>query len=87
MTPEAPLLPFTSPLTMLENFGITLPTTLALQVFLFLVFGIWFIFTLVVSYHWLRYSHSSLLAFPAIFVHLAISAAIMFYALTGVWSL
>lgn len=50
---------------------------------LYAVFIIWAIYTLVAIYHWLKYSHASLLAFPAIAVHLFISLALMTYALSG----
>lgn len=50
---------------------------------LYAVFALWAIYTIVAIYHWLKYSHSSWLAFPAIAVHLAISLAIMSYALSG----
>ena len=34
-------------------------------------------------YHWLKYSHASWVAFPAIAAHLFISFALMSYALSG----
>ena len=80
---EMALNPFVSPFTALEKLGISLPEG-GIEVGVpILIFGLWFLFTLVVGYHWFRYSHSSLIAFPAVFVHLIISAFIIWYALTG----
>lgn len=50
---------------------------------LYAVFAFWAVYTLVAIYHWLKYSHASLIAFPAIGVHLFISFALMSYALSG----
>lgn len=50
---------------------------------LYTVFAFWAIYTIVAIYHWLKYSHASWIAFPAIFLHFAVSLALMSYALTG----
>lgn len=50
---------------------------------LYAVFAFWAIYTLVAIYHWLKYSHASWVAFPAIGVHLFVSFALMSYALSG----
>lgn len=50
---------------------------------LYLVFAFWVIYTLVVIYHWLSYSHSSIVAFPSIALHLFISFVLIVFALTG----
>jgi hypothetical protein len=81
--PDQPLVPFQNPLETLSHLGITVPAGSTLTVLLAFVFAVWLIYTLVATYHWLKYSHASLLAFPAIFVHLAVSVALMSYALTG----
>ena len=47
------------------------------------VFAFWAVYTLVAVYHWLKYSHASWLAFPAIAVHFFISLSLMSYALSG----
>jgi hypothetical protein len=47
------------------------------------VFVFWAIYTLVAIYHWLQYSHGSLLALPAIALHLFVSISLMIYTLTG----
>ena len=47
------------------------------------VFAFWAIYTLIAIYHWLKYSHASWIAFPAITVHLFVSLALMSYALNG----
>ncbi len=50
---------------------------------LYIVFVFWAGYTLIAIYHWLRYSHASWLAFPAIAVHLLLSLMLMSYALSG----
>ncbi|MDO8624125.1 MAG: hypothetical protein Q7R54_02105 [bacterium] len=81
--PTTPLQPFQNPFDTLANLGIHVPTGGILTITLIIVFALWLIYTLVVIYHWLRYSHASVIAFPALFVHLAVSVGLMSYALTG----
>lgn len=50
---------------------------------LYAVFAFWAVYTLIAIYHWLKYSHASWVASPAIALHLAVSIAIMSYALSG----
>lgn len=50
---------------------------------LYLVFAFWAIYTLVAIYHWMRYSHAALIAIPAMLVHVAVSIALMSYALSA----
>lgn len=50
---------------------------------LFLIFGIWIIFTLASAYHWLRYSHRSWVTIPALGVHVFVSGTIMLYMLAA----
>lgn len=50
---------------------------------LYAVFAFWAIYTLIAIYHWLKYSHASLIAFPAIAVHVFVSFSLMTYALSG----
>ncbi|MCX6788144.1 MAG: hypothetical protein NT108_03220 [Candidatus Kaiserbacteria bacterium] len=50
---------------------------------LYAIFIFWAVYTFVAIYHWLKYSHASWLAFPAIAAHLFISIALMSYALSG----
>lgn len=50
---------------------------------LYAVFAFWALYTLIAIYHWLKYSHASWLAFPAIAVHLVVSVALISYALSG----
>lgn len=81
--PDQALVPFQNPFTVLSSLGIDVTAGSALTALLAFVFAVWLIYTLIATYHWLKYSHASLLAFPAIFVHLAVSVALMSYALTG----
>lgn len=50
---------------------------------LYAILLFWAAYTLVVIYHWLRYSHASWLTFPAIGVHLFISFALISFILYG----
>lgn len=78
-----PLPGIKNPLEALSDFGLTLPDSGVVPIVLAIVFGAWLIYTLVLIYHWARYSHASLIAYPAIFAHLVISVTCMSYALTG----
>ncbi len=79
-----PLQPFESPTAIFEKFDIPAISAGSVVFWVLLaVFAFWVIYTIVVTYHWLKYSHASGVAFPAIGVHLLVSAAIMAYALTG----
>jgi glucan phosphoethanolaminetransferase (alkaline phosphatase superfamily) len=50
------------------------------------VFIAWGIYTLIVSYHWIRYSNRSLLTFPALALHLLVSATLFIFAITSLTS-
>ncbi len=82
---DQPLQPFAPPafLTDKLHFSTVISPGLALEVILYAVFALWAVYTLVAVYHWLRFSHASLIAFPAIALHLFVSFALMVYALTG----
>lgn len=45
--------------------------------------ALWALHTIVVIYHWLRYSQHLVIAYPAIGVHLVISFALLSYAFSG----
>ena len=79
-----PLQPFAPPSSLFSY----LPTGwlsvgTAVEWLLYAVFAFWAVYTLVAIYHWLKYSHGSWVAFPAIAGHLFISFALMGYALSG----
>lgn len=48
---------------------------------------VWTLYTLVIAYHWLRYSHGSSVAVPAIGTHLVISLLLAFYAFSSIFGL
>ncbi len=82
--PEQPLQPFAFPSASLFSY---LPSGFSAGIvitwILYAVFAFWALYTLVAIYHWLKYSHASLAAFPAIALHLFVSLALMSYALSG----
>ena len=83
--PTQPLQPFAPPTAVLSHLPVgMISASTALTWLLYAVFAFWAMYTLVIVYHWLRYSHDSHLALPSITIHLVISVAIMSYALTGV---
>ena len=47
------------------------------------MFVLWLIYTVVAAYHWLRYSHRSSIAIPALIIHVIVSAALALYAISG----
>ena len=86
--PTQPLQPFSPPSALFSqlhlsvafpNFSIGTVTIWALYV----IFAFWAIYTLVAVYHWLKYSHASIVAVPAVTLHFALSLALMSYALSG----
>jgi hypothetical protein len=78
---DQPLQPFSPPSALLANLSIS--PGIVVTWALYIVFAFWALYTLVAVYHWLKYSHASSVAFPAIAVHLFISFALMAYALSG----
>ncbi len=79
---DQPLQPFAPPTALLGYLpGGTVSPGLVVEWFLYAVFAFWAVYTLVAVYHWLKYSHASWVAFPAIAVHLVISFALIFYTL------
>jgi hypothetical protein len=81
---DQPLQPFTSsPASLLSFLPAGFSAGIAVTWLLYAVFAFWALYTLVAVYHWLKYSHGSLVAFPAIAVHLFVSVALISYALGG----
>jgi hypothetical protein len=50
---------------------------------MYAVLAFWALYTLIVTYHWLRYSNASLVTIPAIALHLLVSVALISYTLSG----
>jgi hypothetical protein len=61
----------------------TLGSTEAVAIIVAIGFILWIVYTLVVSYHWLRYGRSSIVAIPALAVHIFVSLSIALYALSA----
>lgn len=83
--PDQPLQPFAPPTAFLDALhlsGIVTATQLVWW-FLYAICFFWVVYTLVATYHWVRYSHGAWLALPAIALHLVVSYALIVYALTG----
>ncbi|MDR3546743.1 MAG: hypothetical protein P4M11_00455 [Candidatus Pacebacteria bacterium] len=57
--------------------------TQVLEIVFGLIFFVWFLYTLVIIYHWLRYGHRSSIGIPAIIVHLVVSAGLFAMAASG----
>ena len=83
--PDHPLQPFAPPAILSNNLHLAggLSAGIVVVWLLYAIFALWALYTLVAVYHWLRYSHASWIAFPAIAAHLFISFALMSYALSG----
>ncbi len=81
--PSQPLQPFSPPKILLTRFPAPLSQGVLVEWFLYAVFAFWALYTLVAIYHWLKYSHASWIAFPAIALHLFVSFALIAYALSG----
>ncbi|MDD2657130.1 MAG: hypothetical protein PHD04_00495 [Candidatus Pacebacteria bacterium] len=83
--PDQPLQPFAPPTALFKQFALSgAPSSgVLVEWTLLIIFAFWAIYTLIAIYHWLKYSHASWVAVPAIAVHLFISFALMSYALSG----
>jgi hypothetical protein len=80
---DQPLQPFSPPSAVLAHLPFNLSTGSAVAILLGLVFVFWAVYTIVAIYHWLRYSHASAIAYPAIAAHLIVSFFIASFILTG----
>ncbi|MFA5998294.1 MAG: hypothetical protein WC814_02825 [Candidatus Paceibacterota bacterium] len=85
---DQPLQPFAPPSSALlsylpDGFSANFSTGGTVVWVLYAVFAFWAVYTLVAIYHWLKYSHASLVALPAIALHLFVSLALMSYVLSG----
>lgn len=48
-----------------------------------LLFILWALYTLITTYHWLRYGHGSAIAVPALITHVVVSGFLALYAVSG----
>jgi hypothetical protein len=80
MTAE-PLQPFSPPTLLPGISGVSSGSIL--EWFLYLVLLFWAVYTVVAIYHWLKYSHASMVAVPAIGMHLGVSFVLIAYTLSG----
>ena len=80
---DQPLQPFAPPTSFIAFLPDGISSGLLVEWVLYAVLVFWALYTLVAIYHWLKYSHASLVAFPAIAAHLFISFALIVYALSG----
>jgi len=81
--PDQPLQPFSPPTALLAYLPSGFSIGIVITWVLYVVFAFWAVYTIVAIYHWLKYSHASWVAFPAIAVHLIVSFALISYALSG----
>lgn len=81
--PTQPLQPFSPPTALLAYLPSDISIGIIVQWVLYAAFAFWAVYTVVAIYHWLKYSHASWLAFPAIAAHLFVSFSLMTYALSG----
>lgn len=75
---QEPLQPLPVP-----SFLTTLDSRVVLSsIFLMLAF-VWLIYTLVATYHWLRYGHRSAVAIPVLIIYVVVSWLLASYAVSG----
>ncbi|MEK7100840.1 MAG: hypothetical protein AAB921_01960 [Patescibacteria group bacterium] len=60
---------------------INVPATIS--VIAWILFAIWLIYTVVASYHLLRYGHSTTVAVPAIITHVFVSVVLALFIVSG----
>lgn len=61
-----------------------LPIGQLVPVIFFFIFVVWLLYTVVASYHWLRYANNQTLAYSMITAHLLISIWLAIYAVSGI---
>ncbi|MBU6321746.1 MAG: hypothetical protein KGI78_02850 [Patescibacteria group bacterium] len=76
-----PLAPFHPPAALAARLAVS-PGALAAWLLLF-VLALWAIYTAIAVYHWIRFSHAARVAYPAIALHLLVSASLVLFMLTG----
>ncbi|KKW39202.1 MAG: hypothetical protein UY89_C0029G0005 [Parcubacteria group bacterium GW2011_GWA1_54_9] len=80
---DQPLQAFSPPTFLFSYLPSGVSSGAMVQWVLYIVFAFWALYTLVAIYHWLKYSHASWVAFPAIALHLFVSFALIAYSLSG----
>lgn len=75
------LSPFPTSVTF--NLPVSLTPQMAMTIFFWFAIVCWIIYTLVAVYHWIKYSHASRVAYPAITAHLIISIVLASYTFSG----
>ncbi|MFM2330994.1 MAG: hypothetical protein RLZZ26_501 [Candidatus Parcubacteria bacterium] len=85
--PDHPLQPFHPPTSLTTLFPSGFSSGLVAPTLLSFVLIFWAVYTMVAVYHWFKYSHASLVAVPAIGVHLFVSLILIFFTLTGTLAL
>lgn len=78
-----PLQPFALPSALLERLPAGVSAGSVTTWALYVIFAFWALYTVIAIYHWLKYSHASWVAFPAIAAHLFVSFILITYALSG----
>ena len=78
---ETKLVPVFAPFAKFQHFALPLVTDYALTSLLIFAFVIWLLYTIVATYHWVKYSHGSSVASTAIGMHLVVSACIFTFLL------
>lgn len=81
---DKPLQPFAPPSILFTQFhwsGVVSGSAAVIGAFAG-IFIFWALYTLVAVYHWLKYSHASWVALPAIALHLFLSFVLFTYAIS-----
>ncbi len=63
-------------------FAIVSPSLIAEILFGFIVL-LTVLYTLIATYHWVRYGHRSVMAIPAVALHIFVSVCLVVFAATG----
>ena len=83
MLDNQPLQPFAPPADFFKHLPNDFSTDTIVVWILLIIFAFWAIYTIIAIYHWLKYSHSSWVAVPAIALHLFVSFVLIGYTLYG----
>jgi hypothetical protein len=82
---DQPLQAFSTPTSLSEFLPDSVSYGAVAEWVFYVVLAFWTLYTIIAIYHWLKYSHGSWVAYPAIATHLGISLVLIVFALYGVF--
>lgn len=81
--PQTALHGVSSPTEVFGPLFASLDMTTIISIAALILFAIWALYTVIASYHLLRYGHRSAVAVPAIITHVLVSFSLALFAVSG----